>query len=163
MTTNVIVVYCDGGAAPNPGHGASGFVVFDRGERVHGRGDYLGDSTTNNVAEYTAVIRALEYVVACTQHHKYDVIVHSDSMLVVEQVARRWKTSKPELEPLRDRVQALLSSIRRASLVHVLRGSNTLADSLVRRARDERGTVIMSTTTYVYEPTKKRCAINAPT
>jgi ribonuclease HI len=89
--------------------------------------------TTNNVAEYRAVIAALE---AAAPLRARRIVVRADSKLVVEQVAGRWKVKQAHLRPLLDRVRSLLRAYEAVDLGHVPRAENTDADALVNAALD---------------------------
>ena len=101
MTTSAVVKF-DGGARPNPGPAAIGCSVEgdDWTEEGH---DHIGDST-NNQAEYHALIRGLE--VAFEKGYT-EVEARGDSQLVVKQVRGEWSVNEAKLRPLRDRVQEL--------------------------------------------------------
>ena len=89
--------------------------------------------TTNNVAEYRALIAGLEAAAATPSRA---VKVRGDSKLVIEQVAGRWKVKQPHLRPLVDRVRELLAGYDDVDLAHVRREFNTDADALVNAALD---------------------------
>jgi ribonuclease HI len=102
MTTPAIIHF-DGGARPsNPGLAAIGYTIEAEDWTEEGS-DHIGEST-NNRAEYYALIRGLEVASekGCTE-----VEARGDSQLVVKQVRDEWSVNEPELRPLRDRVQEL--------------------------------------------------------
>ena len=131
-----VVVYFDGGARGNPGPAAIGAVVLDPSStpptRVAAVSERIGE-TTNNVAEYRALIAGLQAAVAASAR---TVKVRGDSKLVIEQVAGRWKVKQPHLRPLCDEARALLSRFDSVDLAHVRRESNSDADALVNAALD---------------------------
>lgn len=92
-------IHCDGLANPNPGQATWAFIDLTHGEEQFG---YLGDGQTNNFAEYQAVIEAVQYARQFPQEERIEIL--TDSMLVVNQVAGRWKCKKSELAELRDNV-----------------------------------------------------------
>jgi len=139
-----IVVYFDGLCEPvNPGGVATyGFVAYwDDGDgplplrRESGlvAVGCLGQDATNNVAEYTALIRALEFL-AREGLTLADLSVRGDSMLVIRQLQGIYSVSSPRLIPLHARASALLSTFRRAELRWVPRELNAEADALSREA-----------------------------
>ena len=134
--TDRVLIYCDGGARGNPGPAAIGAVVLDPATapptRLATVSERIG-STTNNVAEYRALIAALE---AARPFGARAVEVRADSMLVIEQVAGRWKVKQAHLRPLRDEARALLADYEEVELHHVPRARNTDADALVNAAFD---------------------------
>jgi len=136
-------LYADGGARGNPGPAGSGAVVFDAsGKRVVEVADYLGE-TTNNVAEYEAVLRGLtklkeEYTEDFFRH--VPVIVRMDSELVIKQLKGEYKVKHPNLLTLYLEVKNLIA--RHFPLItfeHVRREFNKDADALANEAMD-RGT-----------------------
>jgi ribonuclease HI len=131
-----VVVYFDGGARGNPGPAAIGAVVLDPSStpptRLAAVSERIGD-TTNNVAEYRALIAGLEAAAATPARA---VKVRGDSKLVIEQVAGRWKVKQEHLRPLRERAQELLRGYEAVDLAHVRRELNADADALVNAALD---------------------------
>jgi ribonuclease HI len=89
--------------------------------------------TTNNVAEYRALIAGLEAAAAASAR---SVQVRGDSKLVIEQVAGRWKVKQEHLRPLRARARELLAGFDAVDLAHVRREYNRDADALVNAALD---------------------------
>jgi ribonuclease HI len=96
---------------------------------------YLGRAS-NNVAEYQALIHALQYALAqgATQ-----VAVFSDSELVVKQIAGSYRVKHPDMIPLHRQAASLMSRFREATLRHVRREQNKDADRLANQALDEKG------------------------
>ena len=90
-------------------------------------------TTTNNVAEYKALIAGLQ---AAQQFAPRTVRVRADSKLVIEQLAGRWKVKQPHLKPLHAHARALLDTFEQVDLAHVPREENTEADALVNAALD---------------------------
>jgi ribonuclease HI len=131
-----VVVYFDGGARGNPGPAAIGAVVLDPSSppptRLAAVSERIGE-TTNNVAEYRALIAGLEAAAATPSRA---VKVRGDSKLVIEQVAGRWKVKQEHLRPLHARACQLLSHYDAVDLAHVRRELNRDADALVNAALD---------------------------
>jgi ribonuclease H / adenosylcobalamin/alpha-ribazole phosphatase len=131
-------IYGDGGSRGNPGPAGSGAIIRNaEGETVATVSEFLGIST-NNIAEYTAVIRALE-VLASLLESKADqaeVHVRLDSMLVVRQMKGEWKIKHPNMKPLAARVAELVHLFKSVSFEHVYRESNLDADRLANEAMD---------------------------
>jgi ribonuclease HI len=131
-----VLIYCDGGSRGNPGPSAIGAVVFDPStdppRRLAEVSERIG-VTTNNVAEYEALIAGLR---AAEPYGARRVLVRADSKLVIEQVKGTWKVRQPHLLPLRDEARALLAGYAEVDLRHVPREQNTHADSLVNAALD---------------------------
>jgi ribonuclease HI len=130
-----ILANIDGGARGNPGPAAFGVVVRDaRGEVIKEWGEYLGIQT-NNVAEYSGLLAALDYAV---REGHTSVKVLSDSELLVRQMLGEYKVKNPALKELYDRAQALVRKLKQFAIDHVLRERNREADRLVNQVLDER-------------------------
>lgn len=129
-----ITANIDGGSRGNPGPAAYGVVVRDaRGEIIEKFGKYLGIQT-NNVAEYSGLLAALEYA----QREKITSLrVVSDSELLVRQMRGQYKVKSPELRELYELAQAIVRKLERFSIEHVLRASNKDADRLVNQVLDQ--------------------------
>jgi ribonuclease HI len=131
-----VVVYCDGGSRGNPGPAAIGAVVLDPSTdpptRVAEVSETIG-VTTNNVAEYQALIAGLEAAAPLRAHR---VRVRADSLLMIKQVAGEFRVRQPHLKPLHARVKELLRAYDEVDLQHVRRELNTDADALVNAALD---------------------------
>lgn len=89
---------------------------------------------TNNVAEYTAAIRGLE---RARELGATDVLLRSDSRLLIEQLAGRWKVKNPTLQRLHHEARALVAGFPTVRFEHVRRERNVEADRLANRAVDE--------------------------
>jgi ribonuclease HI len=131
-----VVVYCDGGSRGNPGPSAIGAVVLDPTTdppRLLASVSARIGVTTNNVAEYRALIAGLE---AAAPFGAQRVRVRADSKLVIEQVKGTWKVKQPHLRPLLEEARKLLAGYADVDLQHVPRAENTEADALVNAALD---------------------------
>ncbi len=130
-----IVVYADGGARGNPGPAAIGVIVGDKEYA-----EYVGE-TTNNVAEYKAVIFALKKVKQLIGKKKAGdamVEVRLDSELVVKQLNGEYKIKEPDLQPLFVEVWNLRLDLGKIEFIHIPREENRRADRLVNRVLDKR-------------------------
>ncbi len=131
--TDLLTVYCDGAARGNPGPAGIGVQVTDRsGGTVHEIARGIGEAT-NNVAEYSAVIAALEW---CLDNGAQEVLVRSDSHLLVEQMSGRYKVKNAKLRTLHGQALGLAKGFRRVSYEHVYREYNERADELANRGVD---------------------------
>jgi ribonuclease HI len=134
--TDKLIIYTDGGARGNPGPSAIGVVIYDAGfKEIQRFKDYLG-TTTNNQAEYRALIAALELALKLGGR---DLICHLDSELVVKQLTGKYKVKETNLKSVVSEVLRLTSRFERVEFVHVPREKNKLADQLVNEALDESG------------------------
>lgn len=133
-------LYADGGARGNPGPAGAGAVAFDTlGKRVVEVSDYLGE-TTNNVAEYEAVLRGLQALLKefGEEHVKTTgVVVKMDSELVIKQMRGEYKVKHPNLIPRYLEMKNLLARhFGKVEFTHVSREQNVDADELANRAMD---------------------------
>ena len=130
-----IIANIDGGARGNPGPAAYGVVVRDaKGAIIAELSEYLGHQT-NNYAEYSGLIAALEYAVR-ERHSNLKVI--SDSELMVRQMKGIYRVSNPTLKELYARAQALAHKLEHFAIEHTLREKNRDADRLVNQILDQR-------------------------
>jgi ribonuclease HI len=124
----------DGAARGNPGEAGSGAVICDEnGAPVRELSRYLG-KTTNNVAEYEALLMGLEALLALGRKN---IRVQSDSELMVRQLTGQYRVRDPKLKALHERALSLLRHFDRYTIVHVRREANKLADKLANRGIDE--------------------------
>ena len=129
-----LVINTDGGARGNPGHAGIGVVIKSpAGELVYQYGGYIGEAT-NNVAEYKALIKALE-----ESHHlgATELLIQMDSELIVKQMQGVYKIKEPTLQQLAQEVMRLLNKFTQHEFKHVRREFNKEADALVNKAIDE--------------------------
>lgn len=130
----ILTIYTDGGSRGNPGAAAIGLVIkTESGELLYSHGSYIG-ITTNNVAEYSALIKALEeaFNLGAT-----NVKIHMDSELIVKQMQGLYKIKEPTLQTLATQVKSLLQKFEAHSFTHVRREFNKEADAMVNKALDE--------------------------
>jgi ribonuclease HI len=136
----LLQINTDGGSRGNPGPAGIGVFASDNGQEIFSISERIGE-TTNNVAEYTAVIKALEYVVnnkIVTDKIKFVL----DSELIVKQITGKYKVKLPHLQELKRQVVELVKKGREEKIInlmtftHVLRDKNKDADILVNKALD---------------------------
>lgn len=127
----MLIIFTDGASLGNPGPMGIGVVIYRDGVRVEELDEYLGDGT-NNVAEYTAVIRALE-----TAHGMGETDVHlkTDSQLLVRQLNGEYKVKDPKLRPLKAKVDSLCHGLK-VHFEHIPREKNAEADALSKEAAE---------------------------
>ena len=129
----LLVINTDGGARGNPGPAGIGLVIKDEsGELVYSHGAYIGE-TTNNVAEYSALIKALEESVNLGGT---SLRIQMDSELIVKQMQGVYKIKEPTLQELAAKVITLLKKFDHYTFVHVRREFNKEADAMVNQALD---------------------------
>ncbi|MBI5046567.1 ribonuclease HI family protein [Candidatus Micrarchaeota archaeon] len=127
----MIIAFTDGACLGNPGPMGIGIVVYRDGMIVEELSEYIGHGT-NNIAEYTAIIKALE-----TVHSMGDIEVHikSDSELIVRQLNNEYKVKDPKLAPLKEAVDKLCNGIK-VSFEHIPREKNSIADGLSKEGAE---------------------------
>jgi len=128
-----LVANVDGGARGNPGPAGYGVVFEDEvGRPVANLSEYLGRQT-NNYAEYSGLLAALNY----TLRHGFRALkVVSDSELMVKQILGEYKVSNPTLKELHQRAMKLIDQLECFEIRHVLREKNREADRLANVAMD---------------------------
>jgi probable phosphoglycerate mutase len=135
------IVRTDGAARGNPGPASAGAALFDvarpdardpRATPDASISDYLGVQT-NNVAEYTGVVRALELA---RELGAREVHLLLDSKLIVEQLSGRWRVKDAKLIPLWAEARTTLNGFSRWTATLVPRAQNTVADGLANEAID---------------------------
>jgi ribonuclease HI len=135
-----IIVHTDGGARGNPGPAAIGVYIQTEEQgnvtKLIGFGKEIGE-TTNNVAEYSAVIEALTWLISHKPENVEKTTFFLDSLLVVSQLNGVFKIKEPHLRDLSFSVRALEAEYGGGvSYVAVRREQNREADMLVNKALD---------------------------
>jgi ribonuclease HI len=133
-TDPVLYIHTDGASRGNPGRAAYAYVIESPdGEAIEEGGD-LG-TMTNNRAEYTALVRALEHALELGSHHR--VVVQSDSELLVKQMNGEYRVKSEDLRDLFARAQELRGRFDGGVTIrHVRREQNSRADALCNEVLD---------------------------
>lgn len=130
-----LIIYTDGGARGNPGPAAIGAVIYDEQRQVVAEiSEYIGE-TTNNQAEYRAVIAA---IAKAKELGASELDFFLDSLLVVEQLNGNYKVKNKDLAPLFVQIYNAGLGFRKVRYAHVRREQNKEADKLVNQALDSR-------------------------
>jgi len=144
---STLVIHTDGGSRGNPGPSATGIVILtETGKVIHEFGTYLGVAT-NNVAEYTAVIDALKWILSDespflretgdTPRELPSLSFKLDSKLVVEQLSGNWKIKEAHLQQLAQSVWDILKSNHLSvTFTYIPRAQNAAADRQVNIVLD---------------------------
>jgi ribonuclease HI len=131
-----ITAFCDGGSRGNPGPAGFGvFIQDENGAKVAELSEFLGKKT-NNFAEYSALLAALDYALAYG-HMQLKAV--ADSELMVKQIKGQYRVNSPELRPLYEEARRRIARLEGFQIQHVLREKNRRADQLANEAMD-RGT-----------------------
>jgi len=128
------IVHVDGGARGNPGPAAAACVITSPGGELLGEHTQLLGVTTNNVAEYRALLLGLQQA---RELSVSEVEVIGDSELIAQQVLGHYKVRKESLRPLHAEAMQALDEFQRWSIRTVPRELNARADALVNRALDQ--------------------------
>ena len=129
--TEQAYVYIDGGSRGNPGPSAIGYIIKSSDKKViAARAKYIGE-TTNNVAEYTALLFALKHA---SKLGVKNVLVRSDSKLVVKQLNGAWRIKNQRMIDLCSACRQAASDFKQFRIEHISRAQNTEADKKVRDA-----------------------------
>jgi ribonuclease HI len=128
-------IYTDGGARGNPGPAACAFVVEKNNKTLFKKSKFLG-VTTNNVAEYSAVIEALEWMEAKKLFSKKTAFF-LDSQLVVRQLKGIYKIKKEHLKNCYLKIKKLEEKFSSIEYFYVPREQNFFADELLNQELDK--------------------------
>jgi ribonuclease HI len=128
-----VIVHCDGAARGNPGPAGIGAVVRGPRNRVLARVSEGIGVATNNVAEYRAVVAGLQCAAEAGATH---VLLRSDSKLLIEQLAGRFRVKNPTLVRLHGEVRAILGRFEDVQFEHIPRELNRDADKLANAGVD---------------------------
>ena len=132
--TSHLKLYTDGAARGNPGPAGAGAVLYDAEDRVvEELCEYLGE-TTNNIAEYRALLLGLKKAIALGA---IEIEVLADSELMVRQLLGRYRVKNEGLRPLFQEAVGLLKKFKKYSISHIDREENSAADRMANRAIDE--------------------------
>ena len=131
VTVKRVLIRADGASRGNPGPAAIGATIKDeQGRLITSISRSIG-TTTNNQAEYRAIIAALEEAIRLGAK---EADISLDSQLVVSQINGKYRVKKAALKPLHQQVKQLLSLLEGFTVTHVPRQQNTEADRLANKA-----------------------------
>ncbi len=123
-------MHCDGASSGNPGDSGIGVVINVGHKESHCLSEYIG-TATNNVAEYSALLRGLEEAKSLGIRQ---IDIYMDSELIVKQIKGIYRVKNENLLPLWNRAKSLLKEFAHYSVTHVPREMNKEADALATRA-----------------------------
>ncbi len=130
---DIIEIYIDGAARGNPGESGIGVLIKVTDDNKREIKKYLG-TKTNNQAEYTALITALE---SAKDLSDKPIRIFTDSLLVANQMNGLWKVKHSEIIPLNNQAKTLFKFFKNISIDHIPREQNSEADRLANQAIDE--------------------------
>ncbi|MDD5127053.1 MAG: ribonuclease HI family protein [Dehalococcoidales bacterium] len=126
-------IYTDGAARGNPGPAAIGVVIKDEQNTVVAHISQRLGVTTNNQAEYRALIAGMQKAIALGAQ---EVEIRSDSELMVRQLTGAYRVKNAGLKPLYEQAKKLLTQFHRCTFVNIPREQNRAADALANQALD---------------------------
>lgn len=133
MSHKLLIAYTDGAARGNPGPAGAGVYICDGdGQTVDEAVSYLGKQT-NNVAEYEALLLALERLATFEAD---EIIIRSDSQLIVRQLSGEYRVKNEGIKPLYQEAKKRLRKFENVTIEHVRRELNKDADKLANQAID---------------------------
>ena len=133
MKTDKLIIYTDGAARGNPGPAAIGVILKDEKGNIVDTISRRLAPTTNNQAEYQAIITALEKAISLGARN---AIIKSDSELVVKQINGLYKIKNTVLRPMYQKVVQLIGTLESFSISYLPRAQNAAADALANKALD---------------------------
>ncbi len=130
-----LTLYIDGASRGNPGPASVGFVIKREDTVIQEHGYFIGIKT-NNQAEYAALVIGLQVVSGIIKEHD-ELLIISDSELLVKQLNGHYRVKDPTLQRLFNRAKHMLKDINHR-ITHVLRAHNNHADELANKALDNK-------------------------
>ena len=125
-----LTIYIDGACRGNPGPAGIGVVIQKNGETIKEISKSIGEGT-NNIAEYSALIQALEEAL---EKKAGSVQIYTDSELVYKQIMGEYKVKHPNVQGLFLKAKLLMTQFKDIKITHVLREKNKQADKLATAA-----------------------------
>lgn len=130
---NELEIYIDGASKGNPGPSGIGVVICRDSQTIKNISSFIGN-TTNNVAEYTALIYGLQQGLMLKVER---IKINTDSQLLYRQLKKIYKIKNPNILGLYNQVQHLISAFQEVSFNHIPREKNRGADKLASQAVKE--------------------------
>ena len=122
-------IYVDGASSGNPGDSGAGMVIFDENGTEISRDSIFLGKMTNNMAEYEALLRALE---KAQERGAQDLVVYTDSLLVANQVIGTYKINNDILRQYVVKVKNIISNFNHFAIQYIPREQNKIADKLAK-------------------------------
>lgn len=137
MEQNTYQLYFDGGSRGNPGPGGCGYCILKNNHVVFEGKNGLG-VCTNNYAEYKGLHQG---ILAAIEKKINRIEVFGDSLLIINQMNRKWECRHKGLRPIFDDLSVMILSFGSITFNHVPREKNAIADSLANEAMDEQNII----------------------
>ena len=126
-TCDTYTLFFDGCSKGNPGKSGAGAVLYKNGIEIWNKAHYIGETQTNNYAEYMGLLIGLEEAV---QQNIKNLIVNGDSLLVIKQMKGEYKVNSPNIITLHKQAKDLARCFVNIKFNHVYRKDNKRADAL---------------------------------
>lgn len=134
MKTKKVEIFTDGASWGNPGKAGIGVIICGDDKKIIKEfGKYIGENT-NNVAEYIALLYGLEESLKLGAE---EIMINSDSELLVKQLRGEYKVKEPHLRRLFEQVAVLFKRFKKIEIKVIPRENNKKADKLANKAIDE--------------------------
>ena len=131
------ILYADGACRGNPGQASIGVYCLKDNKKFFELSECIG-MATNNIAEYTALLRGCEKMKEIVKTPKNTIIdIFLDSKLVVEQMNGNYKIKNLKLKSIYKKIKKEIEGFNKVSFKHIYRDDNAIADALANRALDE--------------------------
>ncbi len=131
MKSKKIFLYTDGGSRGNPGPAGIGVIILDSAKKkIRQLYKYIGE-TTNNIAEYSALLQGLE---AALDLNAEEIVVYMDSELLARQLNGEYKVKNSDIKVLFEKALNMLKKFKSFEIRHIERSKNKEADKLVNKA-----------------------------
>ena len=131
MKNKKLLLYTDGGSRGNPGPSGIGVVILDaKRKKIKEASRYIGE-TTNNIAEYSALVCGLEEAAALGAD---EIVVYMDSELLAKQLSGEYRVKDENIKTLFEKALGLLKHFESFEIKHIAREKNKDADKLVNKA-----------------------------
>ena len=130
MSQETVFLFIDGAARGNPGPAGAGAMLKEGSKEIKSVHKYLGD-TTNNIAEYSALILGLQEAIALGYKK---VQLHLDSELVAKQMCGEYRVKNAGIKTLFDKAISLVNSFDEVKIIRIDRKDNKVADALANKA-----------------------------
>lgn len=131
MKNKKLLLYTDGGSRGNPGPSGIGVIILDsKRKKIKESSKYIGE-TTNNVAEYSALVCGLEEAASLGAD---EIVVYMDSELLAKQLNGEYRVKDENIKALFEKALGILKNFSSFEIKHIAREKNKEADKLVNKA-----------------------------
>lgn len=131
ISNNFTIINIDGASKGNPGPAAIGVVFYNSNKTIlEEYSEFIGIQT-NNIAEYTALVKALEI---CNEKKYRNIEIKTDSELIAKQINGLYKVKDPDIKELYEKAMSKIKNFNSFKISHIPRDENTKADKLANAA-----------------------------